>query len=61
MIHLDFFLQLSLIYVAQFHLHFLTFIWLSEKFCNILVGASLRHVYQVNKVVPTVEVTSCGW
>ena len=47
---------------------FLTFLLLrlfnirmSQKFCNILVCASLWHVYHVTKAVQAMEGTLCSW
>ena len=34
---------------------------MSQKFCNILVDASLQHIYHVTEEVQVVEYTHCDW
>ena len=34
---------------------------MSQMFCNILVSASLHHVYPVTEAIQAVKGTRCGW
>ena len=36
-------------------------IWLSQKFCNILVRASLLYVFHMTEAVQVIVDTHCGW
>ena len=57
----EFFLQLiSSFYFFKQQKHLFNNIRMSEKFSNILIYASLCHVYHMTKAVQVVEGTHCG-
>ena len=54
-------LLILMIFAIRSRLMILANIWMSQKFCNILVLVSLRCVFHVIEAVQAVGGTCCGW